>query len=311
MFLPRSDQELVVWKSSSGGDTFLVAKVPLQESPIQFQSWQLPCSLSISGGSTVLPNQPYGHGTLAMVLAAQFPPGPSMFSNPTVLAFSVILRALLLRFRTQFQSVCMCVWGGGFPIHNTKQFTDTSDLTENSTQSWHDLSRDSTRFHRLKVQSCKTGSHPLLQTPVKSPRLLPVLLTDRLQTGRTTSSLCSFNLLEPLAAPGKQLYSPFLLKDMIKIWINSQMKRFIEWSMACHSPQSPKCSEVLGTQIFGLWWRPHYMVMTKSSATGWFNLQCPLPSSEMGGWGKLENSSPLITGLVLLATRTQKSPSLI
>lgn len=114
MFLPRSDQELVVWKSSSGGDTFLVAKVPLQESPIQFQSWQLPCSLSSSDGSTVLPNQPYGHGTLAMVLAAQFPPGPSMLSNPTVLAFSVILRALLLRFRTQFQSVCMCV-GGWFP----------------------------------------------------------------------------------------------------------------------------------------------------------------------------------------------------
>lgn len=50
-------------------------------------------------------------------------------------------------------------WGlGGSFLHNAKRFSDTSRVSEKSTQFWHDLSRDCIRFHRLRVQSFKTAS---------------------------------------------------------------------------------------------------------------------------------------------------------
>lgn len=120
MFLPRSDQVLVVQRSKARGESVLVAKVPLAESGIQYQRGQLHCSLSSSGGSTVPPKQLWGHGIWAVVLAVQLPPCPSTFTNPISLAFPVTPRALN---NLSLNSFSVSVSQSGFLWFVTKNLT--------------------------------------------------------------------------------------------------------------------------------------------------------------------------------------------
>ena len=59
--------------------------------------------------------------------------------------------------------------GDGFPTTVTKQFSDSSWVSKNSSRFWHCLPRDSIRFHRLRVWSYKTVPPHPLQTPAANP----------------------------------------------------------------------------------------------------------------------------------------------
>lgn len=75
------------------------------------------------------------------------------------------------------------VGAGG--VHKTKQFSNTSRVSENLTQFSHYPPGDSIRFHRLRTQSYQTTLHSPPQMLATSPGLLPVpvLPTHWLQVG--------------------------------------------------------------------------------------------------------------------------------
>lgn len=86
---------------------------------------------------------------------------------------------------------------------------------ENASQFRHCLSGDGTRFHRWKAQSHKAAPHSPVQTPVSSSRLLPVLLTDQLQVGRS-SDLLRLICWSSSQYLGTHQHLTILWKDMIK-----------------------------------------------------------------------------------------------
>lgn len=80
---------------------------------------------------------------------------------------------------------------------HTKQFSDTSWVSSNSTQFWHCLPGDGIRSRRVGAQSLETAFPP--SGASRTTRLLPVLLINQLYIrGSHTPSLLLINLLEKL-----------------------------------------------------------------------------------------------------------------
>lgn len=93
---------------------------------------------------------------------------------------------VLLKFLDQIP-----MWGvGRLPTYNTKQFSEVGVQEFNSIMA---LLGDSIRFHRLKVQLYETAPASWLQMRVTSFKLLPALLTNRLQIRGSSDPLLSLN----------------------------------------------------------------------------------------------------------------------
>ena len=171
--------------------------------------------------------------------------------------------------------VCVCVWLS----YTNKKFSDTSRVSENSTQIW--CSQESVRFHRLRAQSSKTTSQPPpspFQIPVKSPsKYLYFWQTDYQLKHPMISSLDLINLLEWLTELRKPIYSPdfcFIIEEynsgtatwmrcIGQGWGNGQGASVLSHSLLL----SPNFQ--MFTNLDALWtlffcrvlWRLHYIAM--------------------------------------------------